>query len=88
MPYIVNVISQAMLGRIWIVQPTPPVQPTDARLRTYTGVEIPVFGKLIVKVRYQGQEEELPLIVNAGDGPSLLRRWDMSNCSNMASACG
>ena len=28
----VTVISQAMLGRIWFVQPAPPVQPTNMRL--------------------------------------------------------
>ena len=32
----VTVISQATLGRIWAVQPAPPVQPIDVRLRTYT----------------------------------------------------
>ena len=66
----VTVISQAMLGHIWAVQPAPPVQPTDVRLRIYTGKEITVIGKLTVKVQYQDQE----LLVVAGDGPSLLGR--------------
>ena len=48
----------------------------DVRLRTYTGEEIPVLGNVAVQVQYQGQEEELPLIIVAGDGPSLLgREW-------------
>ena len=35
-----------------------------------------MLGKLMVKVQYQGQEEELTLIVVAGDKPSLLgRNW-------------
>ena len=33
-----------------------------------------MVGKLMVKVQYQGQEEELSLFVVAGDGPSLLGR--------------
>ena len=70
----VTVVSEATLGRIWVVQPVPPLQPTTARLRTYTGEKIPVIRKLTVKVRYQGQEEELPLLVVAGDGHSLLGR--------------
>ena len=50
----VTVISQATPGCIWVVQPAPAVQPTDVRLRTYSGKEILVTGKLTVKVRYQG----------------------------------
>ena len=33
-----------------------------------------MVGRLMVKVQYQGQEEQLPLDVVAGDGPSLLGR--------------
>ena len=50
----VTVISQATPGCIWVVQPPPAVQPTDVRLRTYSGKEILVTGKLTVKVQYQG----------------------------------
>ena len=67
----VTVISEATRGKIWPTQPAPPLHPTDVKLRTYTGEAIPVIGKLMVKVEYQGQEEELPLVV-AGDGPSPL----------------
>lgn len=70
----VTVVSEAMMGSIWGTQPAPRLQPTDVRLRTYTSEEIPVGGRVSVKVRYQGQEEELPLVVFAGDGPSLLGR--------------
>ena len=70
----VTVISEATRGKIWPTQPAPPLHPTDVKLRTYTGEAIPVVGKLMVKVQYQGQEEELPLVVVAGDGPSLLGR--------------
>ena len=68
----VTVISEATRGKIWPTQPAPPLHPTDVKLQTYTGEAIPVVGKLTVQ--YQGQEEELPLVVAAGDGPSLLGR--------------
>ena len=70
----VTVISEATLGSIWPKQPAPPLQPTAVKLRTYTGEAIPVVGRLMVKVQYQGQEEQLPLVAVAGDGPSLLGR--------------
>ena len=70
----VTVISEAMLGSIWPTQPAPPLHPTDVKLRTYTGEAIPVMRRLLVKVRYQGQEEQLPLSVVVGDGSSLLGR--------------
>ena len=70
----VTIISEATLRSIWRTQSVPPLHPTNVRLRTYTGEGIPVVGQLTVKVRYQGQEEELPLVVVAGDGPSLLGR--------------
>ena len=70
----VTVISKATLDSIWGAQQSPPLQPTDVKLRTYTGAEIPVAGGLEVKVQYEGQEEKLPLIVTAGNGPSLIGR--------------
>ena len=70
----VTIISEATLRSIWRTQSVPLLHPTDVRLRTYTGEGIPVVGQLTVKVRYQDQEQELPLVVVAGDGPSLLRR--------------
>ena len=53
-------------------QPAPPLHLTDVKLHAYTVREIPVVGKLMIKVQYQGQEEDLPLVAVAGDGPSLL----------------
>ena len=70
----VTVISEATLGSIWGTQPSPPLQPTAVKLCTYTGAEIPVVGRMEVKVQYQGQEENLPLIVTAGNGPNLMGR--------------
>ena len=61
----VTVISEATLDSIWGTQPSPPLQAMDVKLCTYTGAEIPVAGGLEDKVWYQGQEENLPLIVTA-----------------------
>ena len=44
------------------------------KLRTYTGEEIPVVGQVTVKVQHWEQEEQLSLVVVAGEGPSLLSR--------------
>ena len=60
----VTAINEAMLGRIWLTQPAPPLHLTDVKLRAYNVEAIPVVGKLMVKVQYsEGQEEELPLML-------------------------
>lgn len=50
------------------------LQPSSAKLRTYTGETIPVLGELTVQVEYHGQKATLPLLVVQEDGPSLIRR--------------
>ena len=42
------------------------------KLKTYSGAPLEVKGRAQVEVRYQGQEASLPLLVVAGEGPSLL----------------
>ena len=42
------------------------------KLKTYSGTPLQVKGKLEVQVEYQDQSVNLPLIVTAGAGPSLL----------------
>lgn len=50
--------------------------PSEVKLRTYSGEMLPVRGSLEVHVKYSSQEAVLPLIVVAGNGPSLLgRNW-------------
>ena len=70
----VTVVSETTLSSIWGSQPVPPLQSTTVKLRTYTGTEIPVVGELTVRVRHQDQQLELPLVIVAGSGPSLLSR--------------
>ena len=53
-----------------------PLQPTEVKLRTYTGESIPVLGELVVNVTCQGTSCMLPLLVVKQDGPSLIgRNW-------------
>ena len=70
----VTVVSETTLSSIWGSQTVPPLQSTTVKLRTYTGSEIPVVGELTVRVRHQDQQLELPLVIVAGSGPSLLGR--------------
>ena len=51
-----------------------PLQPTEVKLRTYTGESIPVLGELAVNVTSQGTSCKLPLLVVKKDGPSLIGR--------------
>ena len=45
-------------------------------LTTYSNEKISEIGQTMVQVKYDGQEETLPLIVVAGNGPTLLgRNW-------------
>ena len=51
--------------------------PLNVPLRTYTGEQMQVLGKLKARVKYEQQSPcELTLVVVAGDGPSLFgRNW-------------
>ena len=70
-----SVISKATYNRAWREEP-PPLAPSTARLRTYTGEEIPVMGEIEVDVCHRYQQKRLTLIVTEGNGPSLLgRNW-------------
>ncbi len=56
--------------------PTCSLQPTDVKLRTYSGDPLEVKGTLNVTVQYKSELAELPLLVVKGQGPSLLgRNW-------------
>ena len=53
-----------------------PMKKTKARLRTYTGEQISLKGKLQVRVKKEGKEWTLPLLVVEGQGPPLIgRNW-------------
>ena len=68
-----SIISKATYERLWMPSEAPPLQETQARLKSYNGVDIAVEGEIYVNVKYQMQEALLPV---KGSGPSLLgRNW-------------
>lgn len=52
------------------------LRPCRVRLRSYTGHRVKVLGAAIVKVQHKGLLKDLPVVVVAGSGPSLVgRHW-------------
>ena len=71
-----SIISKTTYEELWCTDEAPLLQPSQARLKTYTGEEINVAGGIKVEVVYQNQKAILPLLVVEGEGPSLLgREW-------------
>ena len=69
----VSIIAEKTLKSLL---PRATLKPTDVSLTTYTHERMTVLGELLVVVKYNQQVETLPLIVVAGEGPSLLgRNW-------------
>ena len=69
----VSLISKKTFTKLWPdEQRRLELQHSASRLRTYTGQELEVQGSITVKVTYGSQQVTLPLLVVAGDGPSLL----------------
>ena len=67
-------LSKTTFDKLWNAQEAPNLQPTTSKLRTYTGENIEVLGIANLNVSFQEQNQELQLLVVAGDGPSLLGR--------------
>ncbi|XP_068739646.1 uncharacterized protein [Montipora capricornis] len=51
-----------------------PLKPTHFYLKTYSGERLTLLGEFQVRVTYQSQEMQLPLVVAESDKPVLLRR--------------
>ena len=66
----VSIVSHA----IWQTFFDKPFKKSDFLLTTYSNEKINVIGQTMVQVKYDGQEETLPLIVVAGNGPALFGR--------------
>ena len=87
-------MSQATYLSTWPdVNGRPILEPSRARLRTYTGAAIPTHGRIRVPVRLPSDTTEptlLPLVIVDGEGPTLLGRdWlhavrlDWTNIHNL-----
>ncbi|ETW98460.1 MAG: hypothetical protein ETSY2_42800 [Candidatus Entotheonella gemina] len=69
-----TLISEATYSALWPKGNSPRLEPTPVRLRTYSGEELRVVGRAVVRVRCGEQVEDLGLVVVGGGGPSLLGR--------------
>ena len=64
-------------GSVWRESfPESELVDSDVLLKTYTGEKLRVLGQMQATVVYNGQMRSLPLLVMAGNGPSLCgRNW-------------
>ena len=69
-----SVITQTTYQRIAQQKSINSLEPSDLRLRSYSGDNIQVYGQVPVVVRYGQQERELYVQVVAGNGPDLMGR--------------
>lgn len=67
----VSLVSEKTYRSLFI---DTPLQESTASLKTYSGESIKVVGQREVEVLAEGQTAKLPLIVVAGEGPSLFGR--------------
>ena len=69
-----TIMSEATYRRLWPKAKAPLLQPTQARLQTYTGEPLTVLGAITVDVQYHKQSATLSLVVVRGSSPTLLGR--------------
>ena len=50
----------------------PPLRPSTAKLKTYTGKVIAVEGTIDLNVVYKNQTDQVNLLVVDGNAPSLM----------------
>ena len=71
-----SIISEKTLYSLWSTQARPKLETSSVKLHTYTKEAIRVVGSINVEVTYKTQAKTLPLLVVAGEGPSLIgRNW-------------
>ena len=77
----VSLISEATYEQLWPASHRPKMEVSSCKLRTYTGEKLNVRGCINVEVSYNKQRQVLPLLVVAGNGPSLLGQdWMLKIC--------
>ena len=69
-----SVITQITHQRIAQLERVHDLEPSDLKLRSYSGQLIKVFGQLPVMGTYQQEKSELLVQVVERDGPDLLGR--------------
>ena len=68
----VSLVSEATWKELQGANWRASLNQTSVRLRTYTGEDIPVLGQACVAVQSGDRAAQLPILVVAGNGPSLL----------------
>ena len=69
-----SVISESTYRSTWPEDTRPPLKPSNAKLRTYSGETLEVCGVIDVPVVYKEQSKKLRLQVLKTKGPTLLGR--------------
>ena len=73
--FAMTLISQATFSKLWSQGNAPVLESTPIRLWTYSGEELKVVGRAVVRVGSGGKVvKELELVVVSSKGPSLLGR--------------
>ena len=68
----VSLMSEKSFRHLW---PRRSLTTTEVRVCSYSKEPIPVKGSTQVKVAYQGQTAQLPLLIVEGSGPLMGRDW-------------
>ena len=67
-----SLISEQTYKSLWPTEKAPALQPSEVKLRTYTGEELKVLGAIDVHVQLGTQQHDLSLLVVQVLGPSSL----------------
>lgn len=67
-----SIISSSTYHSLGPSNKIPPLKATTCKLKTYTGEQIKVQGKLKAMVTVKKQTKTLQLLVVEGDGPNLM----------------
>ena len=70
----VSLIGEVEFRQLWLRKSATALRRGRVTLSTYTKDPISVLGECDARVRYEGQQKRLALIVVKGDGPSLMER--------------
>ena len=71
---ILSLIIKITYSQLWPEGRAQKLEKSPIRQCTYTGEELKLVGKAVVKVCMESQEEVLDLLAVEGSGPSLLGR--------------
>ena len=71
-----SIISEKTFNSLWSTQARPKLEASSVKLHTYTKEAMRVIGSITVEATYKTQAKTLPLLVVAGEGPSVIgRNW-------------